>query len=131
MIEMDTIVRNPTDGIYAATPDYIHALEVRNPSRFLYVAGTMGLDRHGAAGSTLDEQLVLIWNNLRTILASAGMTVDNIVRITSYLRDPAYAEANQNARVAALKGRVVPTTAIVVQTLSPDWLVELEIVAAA
>lgn len=127
---METITRNPTKGVYSATPDYIHALEVRNPTRFLYVAGTMGLDESGAAGKTLDEQLGLIWNNLRAILASAEMTVDNIVRITSYLRDPAYAEANQAARVAALKGRVVPTTAIVVQTLVPEWLVELEIVAA-
>jgi 2-iminobutanoate/2-iminopropanoate deaminase len=131
MNDMETIARNPVQGIYPATPDYIHALEVRNPSRFLYVAGTMGLDESGAAGKTLDEQLNLIWNNLRTILASADMTVDNIVRITSYLRDPGYAEANQNARVAALNGRVVPTTAIVVQTLVPEWLVELEIVAVA
>jgi 2-iminobutanoate/2-iminopropanoate deaminase len=131
MTTMETIARNPTKGVYAATPDYIHALEARNPSRFLYVAGTMGLDESGAAGKTLDEQLVLIWNNLRAILTSADMTVDNIVRITSYLRDPAYAGANQNARVAALKGRAVPTTAIVVQTLVPEWLVELEIVAAA
>jgi 2-iminobutanoate/2-iminopropanoate deaminase len=130
MTIMETIARNPTEGIYAATPDYIHALEVCNPSRFLYVAGTMGLDESGAAGKTLDEQLVLIWSNLRAILASADMTVDNIVRITSYLRDASYVEANQNARVAALRGRVVPTTAIVVQTLVPEWLVELEIVAA-
>jgi len=128
---LETIPRNPTKGIYAATPDYIHALEVRHPSRFLYVAGTMGLDERGAAGKTLDEQLALIWSNLRAILASADMSVDNIVRITSYLRDPSYAEANQAARIAALKGRVVPTTAIVVQTLVPEWLVELEIVAAA
>lgn len=127
---METIARNPTKGVYAATPDYIHAMEVRNPSRFLYISGTMGLDEQGAAGKTLDEQLVLIWNNLRAILASADMTVDNIVRVTSYLRDAAYVEANQNARVAALKGRAVPTTAIVVQTLVPDWLVELEVVAA-
>lgn len=128
---METIVRNPTQGVYAATSDYIHALEVRNPTRFLYVAGTMGLDQAGVAGKTLDEQLALIWSNLRTILASADMTVDNIVRITSYLRDTDYVEANQNARVAALNGRAVPTTAIVVQTLLPDWLVELEVVAAA
>lgn len=128
---METIVRNPTEGVYAATPDYIHALEVRNPTRFLYVAGTMGLDQAGVAGKTLDEQLALIWSNLRTILASADMTVDNVVRITSYLRDAAYVEANQNARVVALNGRAVPTTAIVVQTLLPDWLVEIEVVAAA
>ncbi len=128
---METIVRNPATGIYAATPDYVHALEVRDPRRFLYVSGTMGLDTQGVAGKTLDEQVALVWSNIRTILASADMTVDNIVRVTSYLRDASYAETNQNARLAALEGRVVPTTAIVVQTLLSDWLVEIEIVAAA
>jgi len=127
---METIARNPNKGVYAATPDYIHAMEVRNPNRLLYISGTMGLDEQGVAGKTLDEQLALIWSNLRAILASADMTVDNIVRVTSYLRDASYVEANQNARVAALKGRAVPTTAIVVQTLLPEWLVELEVVAA-
>jgi enamine deaminase RidA (YjgF/YER057c/UK114 family) len=51
--------------------------------------------------------------------------------VTSYLRDVADAEANGAARVAALGGRVVPTTAIVVQTLSDSWLVEVEVIAAA
>ncbi len=109
----------------------MHALEVQNPGRLLYVSGTMGLDEEGVPGKTLAQQLELIWSNLGTILASADMTVDNIVRVTSYLRDAAYAQANQDARIAALRGRVVPTTAIVVQTLDPGWLVEIEIVAAA
>jgi 2-iminobutanoate/2-iminopropanoate deaminase len=91
----------------------------------------MGLDPSGAAGKTLDDQLALIWTNLRAILASADMTVDNIVRLTSYLRDASYAEANAAARVRGLGGRIIPTTAIVVQTLEPDWLVEIEIIAAA
>lgn len=127
---MQTVPHNPTDGIYPATPDYIHALEVRQPNRILYIAGTMGLDAQGVPGTTLEQQLELIWSNIRTILASADMTVRNIVRITSYLRDPAYAEANQAARVEALQGHVVPTTALVAQTLSPDWLVEIEVIAA-
>jgi len=120
---METIVKNPTAGIYPATDDYVHALEVRAAERLLFVSGTMGLDSDGVAGKTLDDQLDLIWSHIRTILASADMSVDNIVRLTSYLTDPAYAEANANARVAALGGRVVPTTAIVVQTLVSDWLV--------
>lgn len=127
---MKLIARNPTEGVYPATPDYLHALEVQEPKRFLFVSGTMGLDAEGAPGKSLDDQLDLIWSNLRSILASAGMTVDNVVRVTSYLRDASYAEKNQNARVAALNGRVVPTTTIVVQTLVSDWLVETEIVAA-
>ena len=82
---MQQIIHNPVDGIYAATPDYVHALEVRRPERFLYIAGTMGLRPDGSAPKTLDEQLELIWNNMRTILAEASMTTDNIVRLTSYL----------------------------------------------
>lgn len=128
---MQLIVHNPSDGIYKATPDYAHALEVRHPDRLLYVSGTMGLDAAGAPGATLADQLALIWRNIGTILAEAQMTMNNIVRVTSYLRDKAYVEANQNARLAALRGRAVPTTAIVVQTLSEDWLVEIEVIAAA
>jgi enamine deaminase RidA (YjgF/YER057c/UK114 family) len=128
---MQMIAHDPTDGVYPATPDYVHAMEVRSPARLLFISGTMGLDAAGQPGKTLDEQLALIWTNLRRILREAGMTTDNIVRLTSYLRDPAHAEANQEARMAALGRHVVPTTAIVVQTLRDDWLVEIEIVAAA
>ncbi len=128
---MKMIAHNPTEGIYPATGDYVHAMEVREPKRFLFVARTMGLDQGGLAGKTLAEQLDLMWSNIRTILASADMTVDNIVRLTSYLRDPAYAEANAKARVKALNGRVIPTIGIVAQTLSSDWLVEIEVIAAA
>ena len=128
---MKMVVHNPTQGIYPATRDYVHAMEVREPKRFLFVAGTMGLDARGIPGKSLSEQLDLIWSNIRSILASADMSVDNIVRLTSYLRDPAYAEENAKARVKALNGRVIPTTGIVAQTLSSDWLVEVEVIAAA
>jgi 2-iminobutanoate/2-iminopropanoate deaminase len=128
---METLVHDPTDGVYPAGPDYVHALELRGVQRLLLVSGTMGLDPAGAAGTTLAEQLALIWSNLRAILAAAAMTHEHIVRVTSYLRDSAYAEANAAARVEALGGRAVPTTAIVVETLEPEWLVEVEIMAAA
>jgi enamine deaminase RidA (YjgF/YER057c/UK114 family) len=105
-------------------------MEVRGAQRLLFVAGTMGLDPSGTPGATLTEQLDLVWSNIRAILASAGMTVDNIVRLTSYLRDASYAEANAAARVAALGGRLIPTTAIVAETLVSDWLVEIEVIAA-
>ena len=121
---------NPSDGIYPATSDYVHAMEVSQAQRLLFISGTMGLDASGAAPDSLDEQLTLIWANLRRILKEAGMSTQNIVRLTSYLRDTAYAQANQDARLKALGDRRVPTTAIVVQTLDPSWLVEIEAIAA-
>jgi enamine deaminase RidA (YjgF/YER057c/UK114 family) len=127
---MKMIVHNPTGRVYPATPDYVHALELRAPRRLLFLAGTMGLDAAGSPAPTLEGQLERIWTNIRTILAAAGMTVANIVRVTSYLRDGAYAQANGDARLAALNGRAVPTTAIVAATLADDWLVEVEVIAA-
>jgi enamine deaminase RidA (YjgF/YER057c/UK114 family) len=50
--------------------------------------------------------------------------------LTSYLTDPTFAEVNGQVRVAALGGRVIPTTAIVVQTVGEGWLVEIEVIAA-
>ncbi len=128
---MQFVPHDPSDGVYPSTPDYVHAVEVREAQRLLFVAGTMGLDPAGTPGATLTGQLELVWSNIRAILGSAGMTVDNIVRLTSYLRDTAYAEANAEARVRALGGRAVPTTAIVVGTLADEWLVEIEVIAAA
>jgi enamine deaminase RidA (YjgF/YER057c/UK114 family) len=128
---MELIPHNPTDGVYSTGGDWVHAMEVRGAGRLLFLSGTMGLRPDFTAPPTLEEQLTSVWNNIRTILASAGMTVDNIVRLTSYLRDPSYAVANAEARIEALGDRRIPTTAIVVQTLQPDWLVELEVIAAA
>ena len=128
---MEQFPHNPTEGVYATGGDWVHALEVRGAERMLFVSGTMGLRLDFTAPPTLEEQLDCVWNNLRAILASAGMTVDNIVRLTSYLRDAGYAEANARARIRALGDRRIPTTAIVVQTLQPEWLIELEIIAAS
>jgi 2-iminobutanoate/2-iminopropanoate deaminase len=127
---MQLLAHDPIDGVYPSTADYVHAMEVRDPQRLLFVAGTMGLDQGGVPGATLAEQLDLVWSNIRTILSSAGMTVDDIVRLTSYLRDASYAEASAAARVEALGGRTVPTTAIVAETLADGWLVEIEVIAA-
>ena len=128
---MELIPHNPSEGVYSTGGDWVHAMEVRGAERMLFVSGTMGLRPDFTAPPTLEEQLECVWNNLRAILASAGMTVDNIVRLTSYLRDSDYAEANARARIKALGDRRIPTTAIVVETLQPDWLIELEIIAAS
>lgn len=128
---MELIPHNPTEGVYSTGGDWVHAMEVRGAERLLFLSGTMGLRPDFTAPPTLEEQLACVWDNIRAILASAGMTTDHIVRLTSYLRDASYAAANAEARIAALGERRIPTTAIVVQTLESDWLIELEVIAAA
>ena len=96
-----------------------------------FISGAMGLANDSRAAATLDGQLALVWHNTRRILQEAEMAPDNIVRVTSYLTDAAYAEANQNACEVALGHRPVATTAVIVGTLNSDWLVEVEAIAAA
>jgi 2-iminobutanoate/2-iminopropanoate deaminase len=127
---MEIRTHNPSEGVYATDGDWVHAVEVRGAQRTVYLSGTMGLDHDSTPGTDLDAQLKLVWANIRTILAAADMTVDDIVRVTSYLRDASYAGPNAAARVAALGGRAVATTAIIAQTLAEDWLVEIEVIAA-
>ena len=122
---------NPVDGIYRATDDYVHALEVCGPGRQLFVSGTMGLDAKGTAPAGLKDQLALIWQNIAHILSEARMSTANIVRVTSYLTKAEFAADNQSARLEALGTRRVPTTAIVVGTLDASWLVEIEVIAMA
>lgn len=126
---MELTTLNPAD-IYPTGGDYLHGLAVAGAERLVFVAGTMGLEADGTPGATLDRQLALIWANIGRILAEAGMTLANVVRVTSYLTDRAHVVPNQEARLKALGGRAVPTTAIVVTTLSDDWLVEIEVIAA-
>ena len=128
---MEIIKHNPSEGVYATGGDWIHAIELRGTQRLVFISGTMGLHPDFSAPSTLDEQLVCVWDNMRAILASAGMTTTNLVRLTSYLRDASYADSNAAARLAALGEHRIPTTAIVAETLSKDWLIELEAIAAA
>lgn len=128
-MEMTTI--NPVTGIYPTGADYAHGMQIRNPQRILYVSGTMGLDHSGRAAATLEQQLELIWANIGRILSEAAMDMENVARVTSYLTDRTFVEPNQQARVEALGGRAVPTTAIVVKTLEDDWLVEIEVIAVA
>lgn len=121
---------NPTDNIYAASLDYVHGLQVSAFEHLIFVSGTMGLTESGSVPNSLEGQLELVWHNLRRILHEADMTTANIVRLTSYLADAAYAQANQDARLVALGDHRVPTTAVVTRLLDDRWKVEIEIIAA-
>ena len=68
---------------------------------------------------------------MRAILAQAEMTVDNIVRVTSYLREPPTPRRTRrraSRRWAAGASRRRRSWS---ETLDARWLVEIELIAAA
>jgi len=53
---------------------------------FVFVSGQASVDDNGnIIPGTLAEEFRRTWDNVRKILAGAGMTLDDVVRVTSYL----------------------------------------------
>ncbi len=81
--------------------------------------------------TAFEEQAELIWKHIHTILASAGMSVTNLVSLRTYLADPTYDEANARMRARQLGSHRVASTVVCCQLLETKWKLEIEAVAAA
>ena len=109
---------------------YSHAVRTSGPGQWLHIAGQIGVDKQGALVSGVQAQADAAWGNLVAILEDAGMGVQDLVKITTYLLD-----SNDLAAVNAVRkqylGEYRPAaTLIVVKELArPEWLFEIEAVA--
>ena len=83
-------------GIAARIGKYSDAVEVTDSQgmRTLYVSGTPGLDAQtGHVPEDFAAQADLAWRNLEAILAAADMSVDDIVKLTVYVKDDTVRDA--------------------------------------
>jgi enamine deaminase RidA (YjgF/YER057c/UK114 family) len=109
----------------APTRPTVHA---QRAGDVVFVLGSAGLDASNVDGVPVEEQLALVWSNIRRTLGAEGRTLDDVIRVTSYLRDAGYAEANDAARTDALGDRAVPSSTVVTSTIGQGWLVDIEVV---
>ena len=122
---------NPSD-VFPPYANYAHAVEVAAGSRLLFISGLNGFQRDGKTiPADFESQAELIWSHLEAILRDAGMTIADLVSLRFYLADPALDPMN----VATLKRRLgdhhAARTVVCSGLLEPEWLVEIEAVAAA
>src|SRR5262245_52762217 len=86
---MPTMAHNP-QSLFPQYSAYHHAVEVRGDARLLFISGLNGYLTDGVTmPESFEEQAEIIWGHLRSILASAGMTIANLVSLRFYLADPA------------------------------------------
>ena len=72
------------------------------------------------------------WRNLLAILESAGMGPGDLVKVNAYLTRAEDTGLYREVRGRMLAGAEPASTLIVISALAdPDWLVEIEAVAAA
>lgn len=129
---MSAILRPLTgDGSPPVEGSYPQAVEVVGPTRWLYLSGQIPVAPDGSLAGDFIGQCDQVWTNIETQLAAAGMTLDNLVKVTTFLSDRAYAEQNRAVRLRRLAGRQPALTVIITGIFDAGWLVEIEAVAAA
>ncbi len=113
------------------TPNYTHAMHTENATRWLHIAGQVGVLADGSTAKGIDAQCDAVFANIGNLLSAADMTVDDICHLRIYLLDRDDIPSLRRARTALFGDRVVPSTLILVSGLvDPEWRVEVEFVAA-
>ena len=119
------------DGSPPVEGSYPQAVEVTGPGRWLFLSGQIPVAPDGSLADDFTGQCDQVWDNIETQLSAAGMTLDNLVKVTTFLSDRRYALENREVRVRRLAGRQPALTVIVTGIFDESWLVEIEAVAAA
>jgi 2-iminobutanoate/2-iminopropanoate deaminase len=124
---------NPVPILPAYEAVYAHGVEVPPAARTLYVSGQVGFDHRD--GSLVEggfegqcEQAIA---NVEAVLASAGMSLNDIVKVNIYLTRREDIPRLRDVRAERLAVAPAVTMLLVAGLHHPDWLVEIEAVAAA
>jgi len=113
------------------TPNYTHAIHTTDAKRWLHIAGQVGVLGDGSTANGIDAQCDAVFSNIANLLKEADMTPDDICHLRIYMLDRDHIPSLRRARTDLLGNRVVPSTLVMVSGLvDPDWLVEVEFVAA-
>ena len=123
---------NPPDICPPFNNVYSHGGVIPSGARVLHTAGQIGLRPDGSLPSSIEEQAEQVWQNLLAIVREAGMAVTDIVKITAYVVGAENYPAFAAARSRHLGAHKPASTAICVASLlRPEWLLEVELIAAA
>ena len=98
----------------------------------LYLAGQVALDEHGSiVGTTTKEQSRKAWENIAVVLASAGSSLRDVVKVTYYLAYIRELSEEIEVRKEVFAGRPFPVvTAIQAAALGlPGLKLEIDVIA--
>jgi enamine deaminase RidA (YjgF/YER057c/UK114 family) len=98
--------------------------------RWLYVAGQVGIRPDGTVPQGFEAQVDQAWRNVVAVLAAADMRPDDLVKITTFVIDPAHLPLMAPIRARYLgEARPASTLVVAAALARPEWLVEVEAVA--
>jgi enamine deaminase RidA (YjgF/YER057c/UK114 family) len=110
---------------------YSQALEVLGAQRLLFVSGQVPETAAGVVPPDFEDQARLAWANVGAQLEAAGMTMVNLVKVTTFLSSRDFDLANREVRKEVLGAHSPALTVIITGIFDEKWLLEIEAVAVA
>ena len=96
---------------------------------FVFVSGQASVDHTGAIVSgTFEEEMRRSMQNVMDVLRSAGLTLENVVRVTSYVHAPADVPT-YNELYLEYFSRPYPARTTITSCLSPALKFEVDVIA--
>jgi 2-iminobutanoate/2-iminopropanoate deaminase len=112
----------------APTGNYTHGTLVTGASRTVFVSGQVPW---APVPPDFDSQCRAVWRNVFAVLAQADMGPGNLAKVTTYLADRRYREANARIRHELLGDHRPALTVIICDIYAEEWLLEVEAIAIA
>lgn len=125
------IVSHNPATIHPPAGGYSMGLEVTQHRRLLFVSGQVPERSDGSVPNGFEAQCEQAWRNVMEVLADAGLGVEHLVKVTTFLTDRNQVVANRTIRRAMLGEHQPALTVVIVETVDSKWLLEIEAIAAA
>lgn len=121
-------------GLHPPFANYAHGVVVPAGHRLVATSGQLAVALDGSVPEGAEDQATLCFENCTKILAAAGMSPADTVRINAFVTDRAHMAGYMRARDAWLAdaGHLPASTLVIVSGFTrPEFLVEVEVTAAA
>jgi enamine deaminase RidA (YjgF/YER057c/UK114 family) len=125
------LVQHDAPSAPAAVGGYTNALEVVGAERFLFVSGQIPQTADGEIPTDFEGQCHQVWSNVLASLSAAGLGVENLVKVTTYLARRTDADVNSAVRRKVLGDHRPALTVVLAGIFDSAWLLEIEAIAAA
>ena len=124
-----TASHNPA-SVHAPSGGYSMGLELSQHRRLLFISGQVPENPDGSVPEGFEAQCEQSWRNVIAVLTSAGLGVEHLVKINTFLTDKSQVVPNRAIRREMLAGNEPALTVMIAETVDSKWLLEIEAIAA-
>lgn len=119
-------------GIHPPFAPYSPGIEIVSRSRLVFCSGQLGISAAAEIPEDCAGQARLCFDNIRAILAEAGMGLEHIVRLNAYVTGREHLKPYMDVRNELFAEPYPASTLMIVAGFArPEFVVEVEAVAAA